>query len=118
MKKEQTSANLLQQCVDLAIEKKARDMVSLNLQGLTLICDYFLIMTAGNIRQAQALSDHLELSMKNIGNAPLRIEGYNDGRWILMDFGAVIVHIFQEEERSFYDLEHLWSDAEKQIYED
>lgn len=107
---------LLQKCVALAEEKKARDIVSLKLAGLTLISDYFLIMTATSTRHAQTLSDHIELEMKAAAMPPLRIEGYRDGRWILLDFGAVVVHVFVEEERAYYDLERLWGDAERAEY--
>jgi len=113
----QTSAEtVLQRCVELAADKKGRDMVSLKLQGLTLICDYFLIVTAANTRQAQAISDNIQEEMKKGGIAPLRIEGYREGRWILIDFGVVVVHIFLEEERQYYNLERLWGDAEKEEY--
>lgn len=107
---------LLSHLVTLAQEKKARDMVSLRLTGLTLICDYFLIVSAASSRQAQALSDNIELGMKEAGLPPLRIEGFREGRWILLDFGAVVVHIFQDDERSYYDLERLWGDAERIEY--
>jgi len=108
---------LLEKCVALAQEKKARDLVSLHLTGLTLICDYFLIASTTNTRQAQALADHLEISMKEAGMPPLRIEGYRDGKWILLDMGSVVVHVFQDDERSFYDLERLWGDAPRVEYE-
>ena len=107
---------LLARCVELAAEKKARDMVSLALGELTVICDYFLIMTANSTRQAQALCDYVQLEMKAEGNAPRRVEGYRDGRWILLDFGGVVAHIFLEDERGYYDLERLWGDAEKITY--
>ena len=107
---------ILRKCVELADEKKARDMVSLKLKGLTVICDYFLIVSATNTRQAQSICDNIEEKMEEYGNAPLRIEGYREGKWILMDFGVVVVHIFLDEEREYYDLERLWADAERQEY--
>lgn len=107
---------LLQQCLALAAAKKARDIVSLKLAGLTLICDYFLIVSAANARQAQSICDNIEIEMKTKGEAPLRIEGYREGRWILIDFGAVVVHVFLDEEREYYNLERLWGDAERQEY--
>ena len=110
------AGEMLAKCVALAEEKKARDIVSLDLNGLTLISDYFLIVSANNARQAQALCDHIELGMKADGCPPLRIEGYRDGKWILMDFSVVVVHIFQDDERTFYDLERLWGDAKRVDY--
>lgn len=107
---------ILARCVALAEEKKGRDMVSLNLAGLTLICDYFLIITAASTRQAQSICDHMEQGLKQEGLQPLRIEGYRDSRWILMDLGCVVAHIFLEEEREFYDLERLWGEAERVEY--
>lgn len=111
-----TPEGLLARCVALAEEKKGRDLVSLKMAGLTLICDYFLIVTAGSTRQAQAICDQIELGLKEDGLLPLRVEGYRDSRWILMDLGSVIVHIFLPEEREFYDLERLWSEAGRAEY--
>ena len=111
-----TPEELLARCVALAEDKKGRDMVSLKMAGLTLICDYFLIITASSTRQAQAICDQIELGLKEDGLRPLRIEGYRDSRWILLDLGSVVVHIFQEEEREFFDLEHLWGEAERTEY--
>jgi len=114
--KEISAEALLQQCVELAAAKKARDIVSLKLTGLTLISDYFLLVSASNTRQTQSICDHIEIEMKAAGNAALHIEGYREGRWILIDFGAVVVHIFLAEEREYYNLERLWGDAERQEY--
>ena len=116
MNESKTPEEILARCVELAEEKKGRDIVSLNLSGLTLICDYFLIVTAANTRQAQSICDQIEQGMKEDGLQPLRIEGYRDSRWILIDLGSVVVHIFLAEEREFYDLEHLWGEAERRQY--
>ncbi len=83
----------------------------LNLQGLTAMSDYFVVATATNERQAQALSDSVEMAMKGEGRRPLSIEGYQSARWILLDYGDVIFHVFHEEARRFYGLERLWGDA-------
>lgn len=107
---------LLQRCVELAADKKARDMLALTLSGLTLIADYFLIMSATNTRQAQAIADEITEKLKAEGNPPLRVEGYRDGRWILIDLGPTVVHIFLDEERAYYDLERLWGDAPRQEF--
>ena len=107
--------NTLQKCVELAADKKARDIVSLRLQDTT-VCDYFLLVTAANTRQAQSVCDNIEEGMKAAGQPPLRIEGYNDAHWILMDMSSVIVHIFLPETREYYDLEHLWGNAERAEY--
>lgn len=105
------SKQMLERCVDFAKEKKAQDILALDLRGISIISDFFLIMTASNNRQAQAIADHLATESKKEDFAPERIEGYSDGRWILLDFGAVIVHVFLEDERQYYNLEKLWGDA-------
>ena len=111
-----SSETLLEKIVALAQDKKAQEIISLKLTGLTLIADYFVLMTATNSRQAQALSDHIYEELKDQGSQALRVEGYQEGQWILLDYGSVVVHIFQEQERSFYDLERLWGDAERTDY--
>ena len=116
MEQIKTPEEILARCVALAEEKKGRDVVSLNMSGLTLICDYFLLVTAASTRQAQAICDEIEQGMKAEGLPPLRIEGYRDSRWILLDFGCVVVHDFLAEEREFYDLERLWGEAERTEY--
>ena len=113
---ETPAEQLLQRCVALAQEKKARDIVSLTLTGLTLIADYFLIMSATNTRQAQAIADEITETLKAEGRPALRVEGRQEGRWILIDLGAVVVHIFLDEERAYYNLERLWGDAPRQTY--
>ena len=105
------SKQFLEVCVNLAKEKKAGGLLSLEIKEISLIGDYFLLMSAGNTRMAKAICDHLEEESTSLGFAPLRIEGYQDARWILLDFGTLIVHIFQEEERQYYNLERLWGDA-------
>jgi len=110
------SQELLDKCVSLIKEKKAQEIMSMNLHGLSIIADYFLLATAANTRQAQAIADYLKEEAGKLNHPPLRIEGYNQGRWILLDFGAVIVHVFQAEERQYYNLERLWGDAPRENY--
>ena len=98
--------------VAAALDKKATDLDVLSVGELTSIADYFILCSAGNERQAQAIADSVldrlrsELSVK-----PLLVEGTTPGRWVLLDFGDFIVHIFTEEVRRFYGLERLWGDA-------
>lgn len=106
----------LEKCTALAKEKKAEGIISLYMKDLTSITDYFLIMTAGNTRLAKALSDYIREEFKEQGLPVSRVEGYKDGRWILMDYGFLIIHIFQEEERQYYNLERIWGDAPKLEY--
>lgn len=109
--------DLLKKCVEFAKEKKAFEIISLSMKDLTTIADYFLILSAANIRQGKAVADYVEEKCKDLGHQALRIEGYKDGRWILMDYGSLIIHIFQEDERAYYNLERLWGDAPKESYE-
>lgn len=101
----------LKKGVAALLDKKAEKLVVLNLQGLTTISDYFVLATAGSDRQAQALSDAVEVALKAAGRRPLSIEGYSSAAWILLDYGDVVFHVFHDEARRFYGLERLWGDA-------
>jgi ribosome-associated protein len=96
-----------------AEDKKAIDLVVLKLVEITAFADYFLICSGNSSRQVQAIADEIEDRLKQQKVRPLNIEGYNNAEWILMDYGSVIVHVFSENARRFYDLERLWRDAEK-----
>jgi ribosome-associated protein len=98
--------------VAAALDKKATDLDVLAVAELTSIADYFILCSAGNERQAQAIADSiLELLKSELNVKPLLVEGTTPGRWVLLDFGDFIVHIFTEEVRRFYGLERLWGDA-------
>lgn len=92
-------------------DKKASDVVILDLRKLTFITDYFVICSASNERQARALTEELRATMREKGVRERGLEGTRDARWVVQDFGDVVVHIFHEQERGFYDLEGLWADA-------
>jgi ribosome-associated protein len=94
-------------------EKKATDMLLLDLRQVASFTEYFLLCTGANTRQVQAISDSVEDQLRQSGKRPLHIEGYTGGEWILMDFGDFIVHVFSPAARRFYDLERLWRDALK-----
>ncbi len=93
-------------------EKKAGDIQVLKTEDLTTIADYFVLGTASSNTQIKALSEACEKALEDLGEVPHHIEGHLGGVWVLMDFSSVIVHIFMEEAREFYDLERLWVDAE------
>ena len=98
--------------VTAALDKKATNLDVLAVGELTSIADYFVICSAGNERQAQAVADNvLERLKEEMGVKPLLVEGTTPGRWVLLDFGDFIVHIFTEDVRRFYGLERLWGDA-------
>ena len=98
-------------CARLALENKALDLVVIELIGTTAMTDYFLVCGGTSERHTQAMADHIEVSLKKGGVLPRGIEGRTAGKWILMDYGDVIIHIFQDSERAFYDLEALWADC-------
>lgn len=98
--------------VRAAESKKAKDIRVLDLRDLTSFAEYFVILTGNNTRQSQAISDEIYIQMKEAyGMIPFSYEGYNNAEWILMDYGSVLVHIFLDKTRSFYDLERLWRGA-------
>jgi ribosome-associated protein len=98
-----------------ADEKKAQDIAVLRLSAITEFTDYFIICAGNSTRQTQAIADAVIEELKRIKTRPLHTEGYNNAEWILIDYGAFVVHIFTEESRRFYDLERLWRDAEKVV---
>jgi len=98
--------------VAAAVDKKAFDLDVLSVGGLTSIADYFILTSASSERQAQAIADNvLERLRDELKVKPLLVEGSTPGRWILIDFGDFIVHVFTEDCRRFYGLERLWGDA-------
>ena len=97
-----------------AYDKKAEDIVVLDLTELSDVCDYYVIATGQNNRLVDAIVDEIEEKvLKNLGEKPLSIEGREERSWILMDYGSVLVHMFTPETREFYRLEKLWGDAPK-----
>jgi len=98
-------------CLEAAIEKKAQDPVLLELKGIASFTDFFLLCSGKSDRQVQAIAQAIEEALKKKGNRPLGIEGVEEGKWALLDYGDVVVHIFLEPVRKFYDLEGLWIDA-------
>lgn len=94
-----------------AQEKKATDILVLDLREVTSFTDFFLICSVTNPRQGQAVADEIHKQMKEVGELPVSFEGYDRAEWILMDYGDFLVHIFSESARSYYDLERLWRHA-------
>jgi ribosome-associated protein len=92
-------------------DKKGKDILALEIRELSTIADYFVICSAGSFVQAEAIADNIQEKMQENGHVLLHKEGYGKTGWILLDYGDVIAHIFQEEERRFYNLEQLWGDA-------
>ena len=97
--------------VRAAESKKATDIRVLDLTGITAFTDYFVICSGSNPKQIQAIADEIGLKLKEQGELPHCIEGYNQAEWILADYGDFLVHVFSEKSRTYYDLERLWRNA-------
>ena len=98
-------------CVNASLEKKAKNVILLKVKELSAFTDYFLICSGASDRQVQAIASSIREKMKKDGVLPLGVEGESHGQWILMDYDDVVVHIFYEPVREFYDIERLWSEA-------
>jgi ribosome-associated protein len=100
--------------IQCAADKKAFDIVGLDLRDLASFTEYFIIASGSNQRQVQAIADEINEKLKaELGSRPVRIEGYNSAEWVLLDYGDFVVHLFNGEARDFYDLARLWRDARK-----
>lgn len=109
------SAIILAKALD---SKKGGEIKVLHTEELTTLADYFVICTAGSSTQIKALSEACEEAMEKHGERPHHVEGHRGGTWVLMDFSSVVVHIFDDEARKFYDLERLWGDAVQEDVEE
>lgn len=105
-------ATLAHRIGDAVIEKKAQDLVVIEIGKISSLADYLVIATVENSRQLQAIARDLDEMVKKEGGHRLGDEGLDQGWWVLLDFGDVVVHLMQDEAREFYDLEALWSDGE------
>lgn len=100
-----------------ALDKKAKDTVVLELKDLTIIADYFVVCSGESTTQVKAIVENVEKKLREYGQKPMGIEGLNTARWVLMDYGDVIVHVFEEETRAYYELEKFWLDAPRIPFE-
>jgi ribosome-associated protein len=98
-------------CTRFALDKKAYDLELLDVRKLTSVADYFLICTGRSDTQVRAIAQHIEENLEGAGHRPLAIEGASRGQWVLMDYADVVVHVFYQPIRGFYDLEGLWMKA-------
>jgi ribosome-associated protein len=99
--------------VEAALDRKAEDIVALDVREISSFADVFVIATGRSDRQVQAIADAISQAAKAAGEAPLGVEGYQEGRWVLIDLADVVVHVFQPETRDRYEIELLWSDARR-----
>ena len=107
------SKELVRQIAVSLDKHKAEEIKIIGVRDLTVIADYFVIAAGTSFTQVKALADYVEYELGEQGVKPERVEGYNSSSWILLDYGSVIVHVFYEETRAFYDLERLWKDGEQ-----
>jgi ribosome-associated protein len=100
-----------QSCARIADDNRAKDILLLDLKQITPLVDFFVIVTASSRRQGNAIASEIDAAMKKQGEAKLGLEGSEEGRWILIDYGDFVVHIFSPEYRAYYALEDIWGDA-------
>lgn len=111
----QDPGELAHRIVDVASDKKASDIVLLRTAEITTMADYFVIASGRSERQVQALSNGIVDELRDEGIKPLGVEGLSSARWVLLDYGSVIVHLFAPEEREYYGLERLWGKAARVV---
>jgi ribosome-associated protein len=111
----QSSTDILEIAIEAALDKKAHDVVVLDLEGVCSFSDRFLICSGTSVRQTQSIADSIEERLRNANSRPAHIEGYSEGEWILMDYLDFVVHIFTRRAREFYDLERLWRAGKRRV---
>lgn len=101
------------QCARIGEENKARDIVVLDLRGITPIFDFFILMTGASRRQIHTLAEEIDAYMRSQDEKRLSIQGYQASRWVVQDYGDIVAHVFDQDSRSYYALEDLWADAKR-----
>lgn len=110
-KKSLTSRELVELAARTLLAHKGQDLLVLDVKSLSSLGDYFLICSGGSKRHVQALAQHLQATLKQVGLIPLGLEGADEGHWVLLDYIDVVIHLFIKPLREFYDLEGLWVEA-------
>ena len=106
-----TSKELAKSACDALDDKKALEIKVINIENVSTLADYFIIASGTNRNQVQAMADNVDETLGRAGYEPKQIEGYQNANWILMDYRDIVIHIFDEENRLFYDLERIWRDG-------
>lgn len=106
-----TSKKLAKLACDALDDKKALEIKVINIENVSTLADYFIIASGTNHNQVQAMADNVDETLGRAGYEPKQIEGYQNANWILMDYRDIVIHIFDEENRLFYDLERIWRDG-------
>ena len=110
---EKNAKEMVKTAVAALQDKKGEDIRVIDISGVTVIADYFIIASGSNPNQVQALLDNVEEQMYKAGYDDPRVEGYNTASWVLLDYNDVIVHVFSQDDRLFYDLERIWRDGKE-----
>ena len=110
---EKNAKEMVKTAVAALQDKKGEDIRVIDISGVTVIADYFIIASGSNPNQVQALVDNVEEQMYKAGYDDPRVEGYNTASWVLLDYNNVIVHVFSQDDRLFYDLERIWRDGKE-----
>ena len=110
---QRTSKKTIQLIVELALSKKAEDLVVLDIRKVANFCDYFIICSGNSGRQVKAVADGIREGLGEKGISVTRPQGYREAKWIIIDIGDVVIHVFEKEAREFYGLEHLWQGGKK-----
>ena len=110
---EKNAKEMVKAAVAALQDKKGEDIRVIDISGVTVIADYFIIASGSNPNQVQALVDNVEEQMYKAGYDDPRVEGYNTASWVLLDYNDVIVHVFSQDDRLFYDLERIWRDGKE-----
>ena len=106
-----TSKELAKLACDALDDKKALEIKVINIENVSTLADYFIIASGTNHNQVQAMADNVDETLGRAGYEPKQIEGYQNANWILMDYRDIVIHIYDEENRLFYDLERIWRDG-------
>lgn len=110
---EKNAKEMVKTAVAALQDKKGEDIRVIDISGVTVIADYFIIASGSNPNQVQALVDNVEEQMYKAGYDDPRVEGYNTASWVLLDYNDVIVHVFSQDDRLFYNLERIWRDGKE-----
>ena len=113
-----SAKRLVNRMAALALSKKAENVTSIDLRGLSPACDFFVICEGTSSVHVRAIADAIDDGLRESGEKPWHVEGRESGRWVLLDYVNVVVHVFDTETRDYYQLERLWGDAKTETYED
>jgi len=102
---------LVQIIADACLDEKAQDVLILHVSDLTVIADYFIIASGKSTIQVKSIVDYVEAMLAEFDISPIRREGHQEGVWVVLDYGSIILHVFRDKEREYYGLENLWGDA-------